>query len=401
MNVHLDFESIFDKYDRETILDTIQSLAKITARSISLAGYFDSSPELAEGKEAIAGIQAVFTIRSTFNSIGKIVNQVKRKEEPELTETLKAAAATIGVATGLLSIFKFCTTQKDILKVLSQVSSSLGGTSVVGEALYSTLFLNHIASALGLLQSVITITVDCICIYERSKKIDRTRQKITQWQQPLDEAEVQSKVGRITYKYSILANDTESAAIEFTNTCQKANAAIQKYQEQKDVFKQSTGLKKLSTWTVLKSRERTAKKRVVKNQKQADKLNSCLDKQIQAFNKLGAWKKIHAKWDNLNDEDQQILAATQQNKTAKWVQKKKNLKVEQIKAGFGLSLKIIGLIVTIAALILSATGVGIVPVLITMTTISLVLALTSFGFTLFKRHTSPRKVRAVPPPRLT
>ncbi len=398
MNVPLNFGSVFEKYDRETILDTIQSLTKITARSISLAGYFNSTPELAEGKEIIAGIQAIFTLRSTFNSIGKIVTQVRRKEEPELTDTLKTAAATIGVATGLLSIFKFCTSQSEIVTLLSKISSSLGSTAVIGETLYSSLFLNHIASALGLLQSVIAITVDSIYIHQRSKKIDHAKQKMNLWQQPLDDAHVQLKISRLTYKYSNTANKTEAVALEFAETCQKAQSAVLKYQKKKDKFKQASGLKKAYSWIVLKSQERKKNKRIEKNLNKAEELHQCVGNQLNTFNNLNAWKKVHAKWDHLTDADQQTLDATQQNKAAKWAEKQKSLKIEQVKAALGLTLKVIGLIVTIASLILSATGVGLVPVLITMTTISLFLAVTSFGFTLFKRHMPQIKVHAVPPP---
>lgn len=403
MNIHLDFDSVFEKYDRETTLDTFQSLAKIAARSISFAGYFDSTPELAQGKEIISGIQAVFTLRSTFNSIGKIIKQVTKDDEndkPELADTLKTAAATIGVATGLLSIFKFCMSQKEIIEALSQISTSLGGTAVVGEAVISSLFLNHIASALGLLQSVISITVDSIYIHERNKKIDSAKQKLELWNQPLDKARVQLKISTISHKQSLINNETEAIALKLIKISEKAKTALHDYEEQKATFKKASGLKKISTWVVLKSKKKEAKKQISKNLNKAEELNQCIEKQILSFNKLNTWKELHAKWDNLNAEDTQKIADFQQDKAIKWTTKQKSLKIEQIKAAVGLTLKVIGFIMTIAALILSGAGVAIVPVLITMTTISLLLAVTSFGFTLFKRHTSPITVDPVPPPSL-
>lgn len=401
MNIDRDLESFFEKYDRETALDTVQSLAKITSRSIAFASYFDSSPELAQGKEIISGIQAVFTVRSTFNSIGKIVKQVTKDEEKiELTDTLKTAASTIGVATGLLSIFKFTLSCKEIMEYFSQISNSLGGTTVMGEALFSSLFLNHISSALGLLQSVISITVDSIYMYERSKKIDSVKQKIGLWQQPLGEAHIQLKLSRITYKQSHLTNEADAIILKLSKINRKSKRTLREYNEKKVAYTQASGLKRIYKWIKLKIKKRALKKQIVKKLNQTESLDRCIEKNIKSFNKLGAWEAIHAKWDNLNEKEKIHISAFQENKTAKWEQKQKSLKIEQIKAACGLGLKVIGFIMTIAALILSATGVGIVPVLITMTSISLLLAVTSFGFTLFKRHTAPIDIAPVPPPRL-
>lgn len=55
---------------------------------------------------------------------------------------------------------------------------------------------------------------------------------------------------------------------------------------------------------------------------------------------------------------------------------------------------------SIAALILTLTGVGLVPVFTTMTVLSLVLALCNLDFTLFKRHTSPVVMESVQAPLL-
>lgn len=46
MNVGLDFKSVANKYDRETILNTAQSLLVVANRSTALAAIFDSTPEL-------------------------------------------------------------------------------------------------------------------------------------------------------------------------------------------------------------------------------------------------------------------------------------------------------------------------------------------------------------------
>lgn len=401
MNVHLDLESILEKYDRETALDTLQSLAKITSRTIAFAGYFDSTPELAQGKEILTGIQAVFTVRSTFNSIGKIVKQVTKDEKkPELTETLKTAASTIGVATGLLSLFKFSLSFKQLMEFLSQASNSMGSTTVLGEALFKSLFLNHIASALGLLQSVISITVDAIYIYERSKKIDAIKEKVTLWEKPLDESHIQLKLSQISYKQSVISNQTDAALLKLNKINIKAKTAIREYTQQKAAFAKASGFKKISTWVVLKSKKRTFKTQIGKKLEQTKALDECIGKHIESLHKLHGWKAIHKKWDHLSEDDEISISTFQDKKAEKWKEKQKSLKIEQIKAAIGLGLKVVGFIMTIAALILSATGVGLVPVLITMTSISLFLAVTSFGFTLFKRHTPPIKIDPVAPPTL-
>lgn len=401
MNVHWNLDSIFEKYDRETALDTLQSLAKITSRTIAFAGYFDSTPELAHGKEIISGIQAIFTVRSTFNSIGKIVKQVTKEDNKlELTETLKTAASTIGVATGLLSIFKFSLSCKEIMTYLSEISNSLGGSNVIGEALFSSLFLNHISSALGLLQSVISITVDSIYIYERSKKIDSATQKIGLWKQPLNDAHIQLKLSRITYIQSNLTNETDAIILKLCKINSKTKTAQKEYNDSKVAFKQASGPKRIYKWIRLKSKKRFLKEQIVKKINQTELLEQSIEKNIKSYNKLFAWKAIHAKLAHLTDDEKISISTFQDDKSAKWEKKQKSLKFEQIKAACGLCLKVIGFIMTIAALILSATGVGLVPVLITMASISLLLAVTSFGFTLFKRHTAPIYIAPVAPPLL-
>lgn len=394
MNINLDFISIISKYDRETILDTIQSLVIITNRCTALAGIFDSTPELKEAKSALSGITSLFTIRSTFNSTDKIFQNFKKeglKGSAKLINALETAAATIGIESGIIGITRTLATFK--LIDLEQFSSALGNIPV-----FQT--LGHVSSGLAIITSAIGISIESIKIHDRSKKIDRLKDKALAWTQPLDLNLVQRKIATHTQKHDALVIKTEALATQITDNQNLKRIAKEAYIKQKETHKNAKGLKKIKTWKKLRDKKSTLKKLNVKQLKIAKELNQMNAQEVKSFENLTAWNRINTKWDNLTAEDDQMIAQFQANKTAKWEGKTKSMKIEQIKAAVGLGLKVVGLIMSIAAFILSLTGVGVIPVLATMATISLVLALSNLGFSLFKRHTSPMIMEGVQVPLL-
>lgn len=392
MNINLDFASFIDQYDRETTLNTIQSLALIATRSTTVASIFDSSPELKDAKTALSGILTFFTIRSTYNSVEKIYSNSKKQGlegSKKLIAALETTSSIIGIAIGIIGMTRSLATFK--LIDLEQFSSALGYIPVAQT-------LGQISSLLTISTSVISISIESIKIHERSKEIDRLKARTLSWTQPIDLDFVKRKIATQIQKHDEWVAKTEKLSQEIINNQNEKKIAKIAYREQKLGDKDKTGIAKFRSWRDLRAKKSALKKLDVKQLSIEKVLNQMNEGEAKSFEKLTAWKKINSKWDNLSADDNQMIAQFQVDKTAKWEGKTKSLKIEQIKAAVGLGLKVVGVIISIASLILSMTGVGLVPVLTTMAVIGLVLALANLGFTLFKRHTSPKIMESVPVP---
>lgn len=392
MNINLDFASVIDKYDTETILDTIQSLTLIASRSTAIASIFNSSIELNDAKTALTGISTLFTIYSIYNSIESVILNSKKHAKngsEKAILVLESTASIIKIATGTIGITRALATFKWI--DLEHFSSSLGFIPVAQT-------LGQASSMLSIAVSMIGITVDSIKIHERSKKIDRLKAKTLLWSQPLELDLVKHKIATHTQKHDDWVNKTDTLAQKIIENQNDRNIAKTDYREQKANHKHKTGLDKFRSWRNLRSKKSTIKKLDIKQLAIAKELNQMADGEAKSFKTLTAWNRIHTKWDNLSADDNQMITEFQADKTVKWEGKTKSMKIEQIKAGIGLGLKVVGVIVSIAALILSITGVGLIPIVTSMAVISLVLALVNLGFTLFKRHTSPLIMESVPVP---
>ncbi len=392
MNINLDFNSFIKAYDREAIISTAQSLLLIATRSAALAAIFDATPELKTARSVISGIQIGFTLHSTFTSFEKIYETFKKKGvkgSERLIGALETAAATIRISTGAIGITRTLSSFK--LFDLEVLSSSLGNIPVAQT-------LGHASSILSIVTLSIQISIDSIKIYERSKKIDKLKDKAILWTQPLDLNLVQKKITKRTEEHDALVSKTEALSNEVLDIQSQKATATAKYREQKTRHKQKKGFGRLMSWQKLRSKKRSVKKLKVKELSLAKTLDQARTCESDSLQELTSWNKIQAKWDHFSDEDNQALAKFQADKTAKWKGRTKSLKIEQIKAGVGLGLKIVGLALAITALVFSMTGFGLVPVLASMAALSLTLAVTNLGFALFRRHTSQKIMKEVPVP---
>lgn len=394
MNINLEFKSVVSKYDSEAIISTAQSLLLIAIRAAALAGNFDVSPELKDAKNILSGIQAIFTIRTTYKSALKIGQNFQKKGvkgSEKVILSLETAGATIRIASGTIGITRALATFK--LIDLEQFSSALGNIPV-----FQT--LGQVSSILTIVTSVIDITIESIKIHERSKKIDRLKDKALAWKQPLALDLVQRKIAKQTQIHDAFVEKIDTLSQDILDTQDLQNTARTEYSDQKAKHTKKKGFGKLRTWRELKTKKNTLHKLNAKEKSCTKELEKTNAKEAQSLEKLTAWNKINDKWDTLSDEDNQALAQFQADKLAKWKGRTKSMKIDQLKAGIGLGLKIAGLALAIVALVLSFTGVGIVPVLATMAALSLTLAVVNLGFMLVKRHTSPATWESVPVPLL-
>jgi hypothetical protein len=394
MKVNLDFKSVTSEYNSDTILNTLQSVVVVTTRTVTLAGLFDFSPELKSAKLAISGISTFFTVRSTFNSTDKFFQNMKKRGlegSARMINALETAIATIGIESGILGIVRSLATFK--LIDLEQFSSSLGNIPVAQT-------LGHVTSILSIASSSISIAIESIKIHDRSKKIDRVKDKALAWAKPLELDLVQRKIEINTEKHGQILDRLNALSEEIFENQNLQTRASTDYRNQEEIHKNSKGFEKIRTWLDLRAKKSTLDVINVQLLSKEKDLNQTVSSENTTLEKLSGWISIDKKWNDLSEADNQMISQFKEDKVTKWEQKKKSLKFEQIVAGVGLGLKVVGLIVSIASLILTFTGVGFVPALATMATLSLVLALSNLGYTLFKRHTSPLKVGPALPPAL-
>ena len=395
MNFNLDFDSVIKKYDRETALNTVQSFISLTNQAANIAGFFDATPELKTAKLAISGIASLFTVRSTINSIEKTYKNLQKraiKGTERLINALETAVSTIGISSGIIGITRSLHTFK--LIDLERFSSALGNIPVAQTLGYAT-------SVISIATSLINISIDSIRMYDRSEKIDRVKEKILKWSTPLTPETVKEKIITHEKKHDDLTKKINTLFQESDDNQAEIENALYAHLKQKANHLGKTGFEKIQSWFEIRAKGEILNKLDLKRISIEKDIAQSLKADTKSLSELTAWNKINEKWNNLTDKDNQAIAKLQDDKTDKWNGKLKSLNIEQIKAGVGIGLKVVGLILGIVSLILTCTGVGAIPALATMAALGLTLGLVNLGFALFKRHTSPIEMESVQAPMLT
>lgn len=87
----------------------------------------------------------------------------------------------------------------------------------------------------------------------------------------------------------------------------------------------------------------------------------------------------------------QLIAA----KSTRWAAIRKNCGLANTKDGIGIAISVVATIGLIATIVLTFTGVGTIPVLLTMTSLWLILALAGLGSTLYSKYKKPVDIPTV------
>lgn len=386
-------------------IDTARHLVVIGSRSASLASYFNNSIELTQASEVIGTTLSGFSVYSGLNTVasffvGSQKSQAtsKTQDSAKAVNTLNSTRSVAGVAMGVMSSAKIL----DYFSIISiaEISSSLGGTSVIAQTLSTAFSFGNITQGLGIFTLAIGITIDSINIHLRDKKISNANEKAVSWIQPIDQNLAKDKIQKINEKIGNLDETLDCQTAELQALCDEAKAAKESYETTTTTFRDALGFENIPAWFSMKIQAHTTKQAVEKKENKVNQILNIAEKIEKTLTNVNNWTVIDLKWDHLSADEQDQLSVFADLKKEKWKKKSDSLENEQVTDCVGLSLKTVSLVMAIATFVLAASGIGIVALSITFASIALVIALANISLYLYKTHKERPVLIGVPSPSL-
>lgn len=370
------FDLNLNAYDGDTIFATTQSLLKIASTSASVALHFNQTEELKETAKMISSLTSISIIHSGFNLL--VPSKGKATQSSSIEKGLKSAVTTTKLAKSVMSGMKVMESL-DLISI-QEISKTLGGTSVLGQTVSSVLSFGNVSTGLGVLTSSLIIVIEGLRIHEREQKKEQAKIKQVFWLNPQNLDIIQAKEKKQQNLEAVVNQKND----DYASLDQAYNVSA--YENKIEAFRDAEGIKKFSIWISMKIEGISYRNWIQLKTNKKNEIVQIKEKEDANFKNLNRWKKIEANWGQLSISEKTQIQDCLNAKQAKWESKSEKLNQEQNQAGFGISLKIVGLIVTIASFTIGVLSVGLLPVLVTMSTLKLVLALTNLGFAFFKRH---------------
>lgn len=332
---------------------------------------------LSEGGEkavtALGFIGTTFKALGTIKSIKALVDLAKESkgipESAKHKHNLQVASSTMGVALGTLSGINLFDTVGVL--TLSNISSSLG------------LVLFPFSSFVGVLEiakSSIDIAVSSYKIKDFDQKMEKIKGKKIEWKQEIGLSFVEKIIKKSQGKIEILDKGLVEKEMLVESTGKQLQDLIDEF-KQHPHNKSELRAKASEYYAACDDFDRTYDKKIVKQEK------------------VRRWEKI-----NLAIQEKKILSSDaklesfKQEKLNKLKVKKWNLNLDKIKEGLTVAQAVAMIVLTIASIILLATGVGAVPALVTMASIGLLLSISSVGLNIFKKYKKPKPTFSVTVP---
>lgn len=344
------------------MITTLESLLGIASKSTSLAAHFSPSDTVTQAKNAMSALSNAFSIYSTFKPKKiKVDNQ-----KPKHIKNLKSAKDTIRIGTTI-------TATAEIFDYLSSMETSLGG--------------GIFTSGLGIASSSIDIVLEVFRCHERKKKIKETQMRSKFWKQRMTLKSVQNKIVRTQKKHANALLNMDHAIDEYIEIKQSCRQARARFKSLETIYHQAQGIMKVCTWVLMKKEQYTLNTWVDKKTAKGVELKERITHISWHLENLERWGKI--------DIHSSQLQQFQKDKAVKWESKTLRLEGIQRYKEWKISLKVIGLIITIASLVLGALSLTTLPVLITFSVVSLALAVMHLGLDLHKKYYIPPALKAV------
>lgn len=373
-------------FDKTFIINTTKSLIGIGIRTISIISHFHRSKELEIAKEHFLILGDISSVHSGITSAFTLINNLQKqniKGSHLFENILDSISAIIGIAISTLRGIGFL----DRLKIfnLATISMSFGTASNIGQTALKILSLSNVGSVFSIIQSTIGIGINCIKFYNQNKKIDAAKEKIKTWKQPVTLDVTQKKIQLLTIKFNKLNAKTEDSLQELGLENEKLIHTIENFQNEKKNFQNTKGVIRAFKWIKLKylKFEKDHIKKI--HQSKILELTDHYDRIDQTSKKLKSWENIKDNWDHLNAQDFARLDQFCRDKVSKWKSKIKNFKAEQLHNIIHFGLKVVLLAASVAALVLSMTGFGIIPVAATLAAITLAFMIGSLGYSIYLR----------------
>jgi hypothetical protein len=330
----------------------------------------------------------------------------------------------LGIASGFFQLvisgmagFKLLDTFKVLS--LSNISSVLGTTAVLP--------FSVVSSGVEIIKNVVDITNKSLKIHKTNGQIDKVKEKQENFKvekESTNDVANSEKIGAFLTKHIEDMKIKQEAAPdqiatkkdELKAAKKTAKEALLAYQEtSKNRKKNKASPEKIAKFinSISLFREKRANKAALFEATAAyDKAYKGLedaDKKLKGrVTKIQAWGNVQNQF-NTNVKTNKDLGIENvgikrngkeldgsdlvnqmiSEKASRWDAIRDNCNFSNFKDGFGIALSVVATIGLIATIILTFTGVGTIPVLLTMTTLWLILALAGLGSTLLDKYKKP------------
>jgi hypothetical protein len=354
-----------------------------------------------------------FKFLGVFNGIKTLIKNDDEIKKDTQTFTkkdtiLKVASGTLGITIAAVGGFQIL----DTLKVidLASVAISMGTFSITGSNLL--LSFGSILSLFGIMKAGITLGVSAYKLRKINLKISDIEQKKMLWGSPILTEE------RATYHIKQIRHHQAKTEIEANQIAKLIKKNSKKFKKYKTAYSQKEHLLKLKKiklqnknvilQTIGKISSKIALIKAKRKLHQMAKIYYArcdrFDGKKEAYQilkqKEERWKRIRTIIKAPSEVQSQALTTFSNQKLAKWEIKRANLNLDKLKTGLKIGVNIILIIALIASIVLTATGVGAIPVLIGTASLFLFVSLSSMGLRWFKKCKKPAKHQPVPVPEL-
>lgn len=379
-----------------TEIKTFKSFVKIAGRSVDVAKNIPemkNNAALSEANKCLSFLSSVLSIHTGILSVGDFIKGAKKRSQlkgvEKVINDLEMVTNLCGMASGVTSSMKVV----DTLHSWANSSATMGKTVLTS----STPFTQG-TSLIQIIQVTIQIGIGILKLYNLEKKVDKVKDKVTFWQGDIDDIFIKNRIKHIEDKQEALILKIAAAEEKALKSTEKKDSSAQNLNDKKTSLNNKKGIKKAFAWVAYKNCKHSHHSltvRQTKHQQAADLLNQ---KHADNATKIQNWTSIANKLDHLTDEETNALDQFKRNKQTKWRIKQSNLRLNQWKTSLGLALKTALLITLIASFVLTTTGTGTVPGLLTLATISLFLSVSGLGLDWYIKYRKPRKVHSVKVP---
>lgn len=342
----------------------------------------------------------VSSIRTLFVESKRTFSKDPEKAASEKkVRNLTVASNVFGVALGTLSGVKLLSRFGAVN--LSEIAKSMGNFQVVSGG-FAVFPLGSFISVLEIAQAGLDIAVAVEKIKNINTSNSRAGGKTHFWSGPLTTKSIEN---RITHLKKAKMKDLEEDAKEFASQAKQLVKKVQKIEQtQKQLRIALNSKKRLKFLQAHKLRTLEKKKRkLIKSQhakcEEVEKRKAAYEKLEK---KVTEWGKIKQAIEGgaLSEKVRNQIEQFQAKKIEKWNVKKENLKLEKKKTGLTIAHRTVVIIALIASIVISATGIGFIPILITMTSIALFITLSGLGLRLYQKYKTGKPVTAVQMPKL-
>lgn len=389
-----------------------------------VAQYFVTLESSAPAKDFVANCNTFGDAVKVF-SFAKGVDDILLNVDKKNETGLNLHKRNLGIASGFFQLIISGMAGVKLLNTfqvlsIAQISEALGTTAVLPFAV--------VGNGVEIVKNVIDITNGSIRVHQTNEKRAKKTKNCKNFN--LKSTTGTQKIGDFLTKHVAemeakqLAAEATLTALKDTaaTTHAKAEKAADKYQkisdqiealDRPDANKVHKFIKESMLGIKLWRREAALFEAKVAHDQVVEDHSKVSAKLTGRITKLDAWTKAKNHFDTVLDKDAndptKILLARDANDDAdmtdplnqliedkgiKWKAQRNNFKMDNWKDGLGIAISVVATIGLIAATVLIFTGVGTIPVLLTMTSLWLLISLAGLGSALLKKYHKPVAVPA-------